>query len=197
LTFPNLALFSLQIQALIMPTRSFSHQEMVTLAEALRIAEEVTSDYYKFSSGQWRRRPYDVKTKVEWGGLSCGDPVFAVLNKGVQRDEILWPRAKARDYYFILLEDDKILSAVARDDKVGLLPLMLYVFTHELIHIVRFSSFIQRYDVTAELREEEERRVHQITYEVLRKIPMKSLCYVLDSYKDHRMCKWGSNNMVN
>ncbi|HDG98569.1 MAG TPA: hypothetical protein ENG73_10460 [Desulfobacterales bacterium] len=180
-----------------MPTRSFSHQEMATLGEALHIAEEVTSEYYKFSSAQWRRHPYDVKTRAAWGGLSSCHPVFAVLNRGVWADEIVWPRAKARDYYFILLEDEKILSAIARDEKLGLLPLMLYVFTHELIHIVRFSNFVQRFDVTEEIREEEEKRVHRITYDVLRKIPMKSLGYVLDSYEDHRVCKWGPRSLVN
>ncbi|HDM09335.1 MAG: hypothetical protein DRH15_04455 [Deltaproteobacteria bacterium] len=170
---------------------SFSHHEMVTLSEALQIAEEVTSDYYKFSSRQWRRHPYDVKPRATWHHLSAPNHVFAVLNKGLTTDEFMWPRSKGRDFYFILLHDEKILSAIARDEKLNLLPLMLYVFTHELIHIVRFSNFIQRFEVNKEAREEEEKRVHGLTYEVLRRVPIKDLRYVLEAYETHRVCKLG------
>jgi len=174
-----------------MPGRSFSYQEMATINEALRIAEDVTSEYYKFSSGQWRRHPFDVRTKATWGGLAPPKPVFAVLDKGVWAEEGLWPRIRGRDCYFILLEDEKILAAIGRDKRLNLLALMLYVFTHELIHIVRFSNFAQRFDVTGQLKEQEERLVHGITYDVLRGVPMKSLTYVLESYENHRVCNWG------
>ena len=161
------------------------------MGEALRIAEEVTSDYYKFSSEQWKRHPYDVKTKAFGGGIASTPEAFAILNKGQRVDEILWPRAKGKDFYFIFVQDDQVLSALQRDDRLSLFPLMLYVFTHELIHIVRFSRFVQRFEVGGEQREEEERRVHGITYDVLNKIPIRDLSYVLESYEDHRICKLG------
>lgn len=176
---------------------SFSHQEMATVSEALWIAEEIISDYYKFSSGQWRRHPYDVKPKAAWQHFAVPQDVFAILNKGLNAGELLWPRVRGKDYYFILLEDEKILSAIAGDRRLRLLPLMLYIFTHELIHIVRFSSFIQRFDVAAEVKEEEEKRVHELTYRILRKVPIRDLDYVLGCYEGHRVCRVGLGAQTN
>ena len=180
-----------------MTQRFFSYSEMATLGEALRIAEEVTSDYYKISPGQWKRHPYDVKLWATWQHLTIPYDVFAVLDKGQRKDDILWPRAKGRDFYFILLRDEKILSALARDERLNLLPLMLYIFTHELIHIVRFSKFMQRFEVSQEAKEEEEEKVHGLTYEVLRRVPVENLSYVLESYEGHRVCRIGAGTLNN
>ena len=40
----------------------FRKEDMLTVSEALDIAEDRTGDYFKFSSGQWKRHRYDVKT---------------------------------------------------------------------------------------------------------------------------------------
>ena len=45
---------------------------------------------------------------------------------------------------------------------------MLYVLTHELIHIVRFESFQVHYGATGPERDREELRVHELTEDVLR-----------------------------
>ena len=68
------------------------------------------------------------------------------------------------------------------------MPLLVYIFTHELVHIVRFCNFLQRYEVSGEKRIEEERLVHEVTFNMLKGISMPELDYVLDSYQDHRIC---------
>ena len=50
---------------------------------------------------------------------------------------------------------------------LALLPFSLYIITHELIHIVRFSRFLQNFDASDEEKMMEERRVHQTTHEIL------------------------------
>ncbi len=180
-----------------MSERSFSYHQMATLAEALQIAEEVTSDHFKFSSGQWKRHPYDVRLRDTWQHLPVPCNVFAVLDKVNRAGEILCPRAKGKDFYFILLQDERILSAISRDERLELLPLMLYIFTHELIHIVRFSNFLQRFEVSQEVREQEERKVHGLAYDILRRVPIKDLGYVLQSYEGHRICKLGLSVLNN
>ena len=60
--------------------------------------------------------------------------------------------------------------------------------THELVHIVRFCNFFQRFDVSKEERDREERIVHDTTFKILEGLSLPKLGYVLDSYQDQRVC---------
>ena len=62
----------------------------------------------------------------------------------------------------------------------------MYIITHELIHIVRFSKFLQGFDASAEERLSEEKRVHERTHEILSTVRLTGLATVLDFYKDWR-----------
>jgi len=95
---------------------------------------------------------------------------------------------KKRDFYFICLQDHLILNALKRDKELGLLSLLVYIFTHELVHIVRFCSFLKRFEASGKEREKEEEIVHTKTYEILNGLQVPNLDYILDSYKGHRMC---------
>ena len=68
----------------------------------------------------------------------------------------------------------------------------MYVFTHELVHIVRFSNFFQRYELAGKGKDKEENLVHNITFEILKDITLPDMDYVLDSYKPHRVCELAS-----
>ena len=78
------------------------------------------------------------------------------------------------------------MAAVARDERVKLLPLCVYVVTHELIHIVRFCKFLQRFDAETTERQREEMRVHEITQKVLGSLKLPHLDYVLEVYRDYQ-----------
>jgi hypothetical protein len=78
------------------------------------------------------------------------------------------------------------MAAVERDERVKLLPLGVYVVTHELVHIVRFCKFLQRFDVEPPERKQEEMRVHEITQRVLRSLRIPQLDYVLEVYRDYQ-----------
>ena len=71
------------------------------------------------------------------------------------------------DLYKICLQDDAILVALDQHPELAMLPFALYIITHELIHIVRFSKFLQGFDASAEERLSEEKRVHERTHEIL------------------------------
>ena len=81
---------------------------------------------------------------------------FALLNRGSRATGDFELKTKIHDFYFICLQDHQILKAMARDKRLGLLPLLIYIFTHELIHIVRFCNFFQRFDVAGKEREKED-----------------------------------------
>jgi hypothetical protein len=166
----------------------FNEEEMLTVGEALDIAEDRTGDYFKFSSGQWRRHRYDVKTLSQLSVREVVPDVFALLKKRIQKRESVEAGSRYRDFYFICLQDHRILRALKRDQDLGLLPLLVYVFTHELVHIVRFCNFSQRFEVSTKDREKEERIVHTETYEILKELSLPRLDYILNSYETHRVC---------
>jgi hypothetical protein len=72
------------------------------------------------------------------------------------------------DFYRICLQDNRILDA-ARETEMRLGPLLTYVLTHELVHVVRFGQQLQRVDLPYELRQHEERRVEKTTRAILAK----------------------------
>jgi len=92
-----------------------------------------------------------------------------------------------RDYYKICLQDHMILDALARESELKLLPLAAYIVTHELIHVVRFSKFLQNFQASPAEQTKEEALVHTTTLEMFRKVKLPDLNYVLNSY--HASCQ--------
>lgn len=166
----------------------FKPDNLDTVSDALDIAEEATGDFFKFSSAQWKRHRYEVRTLSSWACEGAPESALAILTKGISPDDAVLPPSWRRDCYFICLREHRILEAVSRDSRLDLFPLLVYVLTHELVHIVRFSSFLQRFMAAGEDREKEERVVYDITHKILHKLPMPSLGYVLRSYRNHSIC---------
>ena len=172
---------------------AFEEKNIESVSEALDIAEDRTGDYYKFSLCQWKRHHYDVKTLMSLAEDEISSYAFALLNKYSRVIEDYELNPKTRDFYFICLQDHRILDAVKRDNNLTLLPLLVYIFTHELVHIVRFCNFFQRFDISGQGKEKEERLVHTTTYEILRDSSLPKMDYILESYKQHRLCDWAAS----
>jgi hypothetical protein len=167
----------------------FKGEDLSVVTDALDISEDITGNFFKFSTGQWKRFRYDVKTLADLTSDEISEEAFAVLSRRTRVVTDYGPTSLKKDYYFICLQDHQVLKAIGRDGEIGLLPLLVYVLTHELVHIIRFSNFVKRYDVSGSDREMEERVVHSITYEILRKTNVPRLDRVLDRYRDHRWCE--------
>jgi hypothetical protein len=166
----------------------FNSRHISVLADALGIAEDRTGDFFKFSLGQWKRHRYDVKTLSDLQENQIVHGVFALLEKGFEDISKFVPRRAERDFYTICLQDHHILGALNRDKELDLLSLLVYVFTHELVHIVRFCNFSQRFETKGKEKEREERIVHATTYEILKDLSLHKMEYVLQSYEKHRIC---------
>jgi len=166
---------------------AFEDRDIKYISDALDIAEDKTGNFYKFSFGQWKRHHYDVKTLISLSKNEISDCAFAILNKCTRATKDYESRTKNRDFYFICLQDHRILEALSRDQDLSLLSLLVYVFTHELVHIVRFCNFFQRFEIKGKGKEDEERLVHNITHEILKDSTLPRMGYVLESYKHHRL----------
>lgn len=114
------------------------------------------------------------------------DAGLAQISRYVCPSWQLAPGIYPRDYYRVCLQDHNILQFLEREKQVDLFPLMIYILTHELVHIIRFRKFQQRFDVSREEKDKEETKVHQATFDILKPIKKINLEPVLDSYIGHR-----------
>lgn len=148
-----------------MDTRLFDASQRRQVRRAAARAESLTAGFYCIPGREWPRFPYDISTLAHGPGPEA--PVFADVVRMVPAGA----GAAKNDHYRIRLRDDEILSAVDDHTDLRLFPLLLYVLTHELIHVVRFESgtALAPYDAPdPDARCVEESRVHAITRKVLR-----------------------------
>jgi len=172
-----------------MHLQHFNKEQLGIVSESLDIAEDMTSNYYRLSVAQWKRHPFDLKTLAQLFGEDIRDNAFALLKKYTKSEHGgAEPVPKGQEFYLICLQDHHIMHALKRDKVLTLLPLLAYVLTHELVHIVRFCTFKERFDVTEESRRsKEEQAVHQTTYEILKELPLPNLSHILSFYTPRRM----------
>lgn len=165
--------------------RRFQGPEKPIIQEAVLIAEESTSDFFKLSNSHWRRSRYDILTlEALWD-----EEISAHALAQVAKYTCCLPGRELKsahyDLYRICLQDHNILSTLDQQSKLALLPLLIYVITHELVHIVRFSQFHQLFDATAEEKDQEEKRVHSLTREILKPFNCPDLEEIALYYHSH------------
>ncbi len=165
--------------------RYFNREELLKVDEAVKVSEELVNNYFKMSSGQWLKNRYEIKTAKDLVLHEVVEGPFAQVIKYEGRKKDVSLGSSSFSLYKVCLQDNAILSIV---EKMALLiePFLLYVLIHELAHIVRFSRFKQRYENKneADVTLEEERKVHQLTYDILKPVPVFGLKQVFEFYKD-------------
>ncbi|GAB6095152.1 hypothetical protein JCM14469_14040 [Desulfatiferula olefinivorans] len=164
------------------PLETFNDEQIAVVNQMVHMAEDIVSDHYKMSSSQWLRNRYDVRTLAQ---LSDSEIVFGpyaqiVRYHGTKNASPLG--SGGFDFYMICLQDHAILKALRTDDRLRLDPFILYIVVHELIHIIRFGTFIQFFDAPLEQRDAEETLVHQATRDVLRKVAVRGMDTVFSFY---------------
>ena len=165
----------------------FSPGQLEIVNNAVAMAEELVSNHYKMSASQWLGPRYDVKTLAELVQGEIIDGPFAqiIRYRGQRRNTFLG--SATYDFYKICLQDHTIRSTLEETPGIDLFPFSLYIITHELIHIVRFSKFLQSFDASTEERMEEEKRVHRKTHDILQSVQIDGLSNVLEFYNDWRV----------
>jgi hypothetical protein len=165
----------------------FGTEQIKTVNNAVAAAEELVSNYYKMSASQWLGPRYDVKTLAELNPAEIIDGPFAqiIRYKGRRKNTTLG--SATYDFYKICLQDHTIQSTLEASPGIELFPFSLYIITHELIHIVRFSKFLQNFEASDRERMAEEKRVHQRTHKILKPVQIAGLRKVLEFYNDWRV----------
>ena len=166
---------------------AFTAEEIETVNAAAEMAEELVSNFYKMSANQWLRRRYDIKTLIELDDDEIVDGPFAqiIRYEGRMSDQRLG--STKYDFYKICLQDHTIKATLDQLGDLTLFPFILYIVSHELIHIIRFSKFLQNFEATADERLAEEKRVHEKTHEILKALRLPGLEAVLEFYQQWRI----------
>lgn len=165
-------------------SRLFLPEQMPLVAQAVAMAEELVGNHYKMTTSGWQRPRYDVRT---YGDLEPSERVsgpFAQIIRYHGRPRRTELGSAGYDFYKICLQDPAILEALDRRPGLRLLPFLLYILVHELIHVVRFSRFQMGFEASEEERLAEERRVHRETHAILRDVRLEGMREVLEFYAD-------------
>jgi hypothetical protein len=167
-------------------SQKFKDDELIVVNNAVAMAEELVSNYYKMSASQWLRPKFDVKTLADLSASEIVDGPFAqiIRYEGKLKGGVLG--SSTYDFYKICIQDHAILKILRQQRELTLSPFALYVVTHELVHIVRFSRFLQNFNASNAEKLAEERRVHTITHLILEPVNAHGLNTVLDFYATWR-----------
>ncbi len=164
----------------------FNRDQIRIVNNAVEMAEDLVSNFYKLSENQGLQRIYEVKTLVDLKHDEIVHGPFAqiIRYEGKRKDTSLG--SSVYDYYKMCLQDHSILPVLKKPPAFELFPFILYIVTHELIHIIRFSKFLQNFEASEKEIMLEETRVHGKTHEILAKIRISGLEGVLNFYDKWR-----------
>lgn len=163
---------------------SFLPSDLAIVGRAATVAEDLTTAYFNLRPDEWKRNPYDIFTGKHVDDYLYEPDAFASVVKVVSGKRSR--EASARHERFgIVLQDPNILRALLRPANYDLWTLLLFVLTHELIHIVRFRLFGVDFFGGAEGREREEKLVHGVTKDILKGAP--NTAALLRFYDDENM----------
>ncbi len=162
----------------------FDQQALERVDRAVLMAEELVNNFFKLSAGHWLKNRYDIKTAKDLASHERVSGPFAQVVKYEARKKDLPLGSSSFSLYKVCLQDAAILSVVEKDNAILLDPFLLYILTHELVHVARFLRFEQRYENVgeAELTMAEERKVHHLTHAILRRVSIPGLSKVFIYY---------------
>lgn len=161
----------------------FTSDQIKIVNSSVEMAEELVSNFYKISANQWVRRRYDIKTLANLSSDEIVNGPFAQIIRYVGQHKNSSLGSSTYDFYKICLQDHSICEALNTNAGLGLFPFALYIITHELIHIVRFTKFLQHFDALPDEKMEEEARVHKNTHEILNPTKIVGLAEVFKFYR--------------
>ncbi len=168
-------------QMLVKNQDFFSTEHLVVLDEAVKTSEELVTEYFDLSSRNWLRHPYEICTLRDASEKEHPGDALAHLVRYAKNFEDKMRGTDSPVLYKIILNDQKILNHFLVRDGISIYSMLVYVISHELVHIVRFGSF-RVHPETAE-RELEESHVHDLTNDILSNVPIKEMTVVLDYFK--------------
>ena len=163
----------------------FNPSQISLAGRAFSHAEKLAGRYYRLGDANLNDLRYDVNTLAGLEEHEVSENAFAHLCRYHYQAEREPTKTGGFHFYRICLQDNRILDAVNRACSfIKLPPLLLYIAAHELVHVIRFDAGEGSFDVSPEEKEQEEKRVHKITRQMLSPVIYPDLKIVLDCFGD-------------
>ena len=143
----------------------FSQGQRELAIRAMDEAEERTTKYYCIPPYRWEEIRFDMLTcqDREWEPLPD-----AVLARVQLLQRLNSGRVDPYSFYRIQLNDPGILTAAQRENLASnLYPFLVYILTHEMVHVVRLNTILGDPTSLPPFDESEERRVQRISHQIL------------------------------
>lgn len=145
----------------------FNEEEMEVVNQSVALAEELVNNSYKLSSSQMAQLNYDVKTSAHLLASEKSEEHFAQIVRYAAKRKGAVLKTDTEDFYKICVQDPAILRVLKSNADLNLSSFLLYIVCHELIHVVRFRSFLQNFNAPFAERHAEESKVHGRTHDLL------------------------------
>jgi len=166
------------------PKKYFNSNQLSIVKQAVSISEDVVNDHFRLTLASWKKYRYDIRTLKDLTPEEIVTDAFAQIKRygrPAPPDGL-----RQQDFFRICIQDHNIRTAQERESNLGLLPLLTYVITHELVHVIRFYRYDQSFQADERALAAEESLVHQLTYDLLKSITLAELSTILDYYAAHR-----------
>jgi len=161
----------------------FDKKQCHCVGEVLEIAETLVANDFQVDLEDAERFPYDLQTLENLRHQEKTRRALAQVCKYEYQNKKTLLCEGGKEFYRICLQDDKILKTVRAEGQSLLKPLLLYVVTHELIHVIRFSMEPKKFYLHSREKRIEERDVHCKTYELLRSFRDPQVDLLLERYR--------------
>ncbi len=160
----------------------FTKSDLVTIGRAASLAERLTVRHFGLTESHWKSQSVQVFTKKQIGRWFYEPDAFASVVRCRGGVGAL-PVSPPRDQNFgIVLQDPNILRALLRSSRHDLWTFGLFILTHELVHVVRFTKFGVDFWAESDKRHAEEKLVNEITRRMLSGVTNTD--YILSLYEE-------------
>lgn len=162
----------------------FTREQIAAVGWCFSAAEKLTERYFDLGRDAFRHNRYDLQTRFFLADHEVHDRVFAHLCRYEYRRPGEDDHVGDRNFFKICLQDGRILHAVERSAYfIKLEPLMRYIATHELVHVIRFNRGEADFDASLEEKMIEEEKVHEITRTILKPHADREMNLVIDCFR--------------
>jgi hypothetical protein len=166
----------------------FRRAELRVVERSREAAVDLVGDFYALAPREWDRLHYEVRTLRQLAPEEICDRAFAQVLCYAYVKRVDGNVVARHDLYRICLQDHRILRVAEHGESLGKLDLeamLLYLLTHEMVHVVRFSQRMQQLDLGAEDRPLEELSVELTTRQILAPVAGAALERVIVACAGH------------
>ena len=162
----------------------FTREQIAAAGWSFSKAEELTKRWFDLGRHGFRSNRYDVQTRYYLAEHEVHDRAFAHLCRYSYQKHGEDDHPENFSFFKICLQDGRILDAVERSTSfVKLAPLLCYIATHELVHVIRFNRGDADFEASLEEKIQEEEKVHDLTRAILKPGADRDMNLVIDCFR--------------